>query len=218
VHFERKHVSLPSAVTPIRVAVFDIGDVLFIGHPQTAFFARWARHIGIAPGRLRELLWYGPDIEEANVGAITAEEYCRRCAARLGSDEARVRAIIEDAFSGERLNEELATYIWALRPRIQVVALTNNWSFGRTLIERRGITGLFDLIVSSAEEGVKKPHSRIYEIMLERLGIIPEEAVFVDDSAENIEAARALGIHSIQFCSTEQTILELDVLLSRHSD
>ena len=210
--------SFPNAITPICVAVFDIGDVLFVGHPQAAFFVRWARHLGIAPEKLKELLWYGPDIEEVNIGAITAEEYCQRCAARLGSEEAMVRALIEDAFSGERLNEELTTYIWALRPRIQVVALTNNWSFGRTLIERRSITGLFDLIVSSAEEGVKKPHPRIYEIMLERLGITPEEAVFVDDSAENVEAAHALGIYSIQFCSTEQTISELDALLSRHSD
>jgi putative hydrolase of the HAD superfamily len=208
--------SFPVVFPAIRTAVFDIGGVLFTPHLVNDFYPRWAKQLGVEPERLRELIWIGSDIEAANVGAITAEEYCRRCAVRLGSDEMMILALIEDLFSGEHLNEELATYIGTLKPCIQVVALTNNWSFGRRLIERRGITGLFDLIILSAEEGVKKPHLRIYEIMLERLRIQPEEIVFVDDVGENVEAARVLGIHGIQFCSNEQTISELKALLSQH--
>ena len=123
-------------------------------------------------------------------------------------------ACSSSAFAGEPLNDELAAYARTLRPRVRVAALTNNWSFGRILIRRRGIGDLFDLIVSSAEEGVKKPHARIYQITLERLAIAPTEAVFIDDSAEHVEAARDLGIHSIQFCSTQQTISELEALLT----
>jgi FMN phosphatase YigB (HAD superfamily) len=52
--------------------------------------------------------------------------------------------------------------------------------------------------------------------MLERLDIRPVEAAFIDDNAENVEAARSLGIHSIHFRSTEQTISELDSLLFEH--
>ena len=200
----------------IRAVAFDIGDVLFTPQPQAEFFARWEQRLCIAPGSLCGVLWHGPDIEEANVGIITAEEYCERCAIRLGINAEMVLALIEDAFSGERLNDELVGYIQTLRPHIQIVALTNNWTFCRRLIERRGITKLFDLIVVSAEEGVKKPHSRIYEIMLKRLDITPVKVAFIDDNAENVEAAGSLGIHSIHFCSTEQTISELDALLFEH--
>ena len=126
-----------------------------------------------------------------------------------------MRALVEHAFSGEYLNDELVAYARTLRSRVRVVALTNNWSFCRTLIQRRGITELFDLIVNSAEEGVKKPHARIYQVTLERLAIAPAEAVFIDDSQENVAAARALGIRTIHFCSTRQTIAELEALLAQ---
>lgn len=197
----------------IRAAVFDVGDVLFTPQSQADFLARWEQRLCCAPGSLCKVLWHGPDIEAANVGVITAEEYCRRCAARCHIDERMALSLIEDAFSGERLNDDLVSYIQALKPQTKIIALTNNWSFGRRLIERRGITELFDLIITSADEGVRKPHVRIYEIMLERLDVTPAEVVFVDDNVENVEAARNLGIHSIHFRSTEQTISELDKLL-----
>jgi len=49
-----------------------------------------------------------------------------------------------------------------------------------------------------------KPDAAIYEHTLRKLGTIPERTVFVDDRARNIEAARELGIHAIQFRSIEQ--------------
>jgi hypothetical protein len=51
----------------------------------------------------------------AQIGAISAEEYYRCCAARIGSEEVLVSAIIEDAFSGNSLNQELVTYVGGLR-------------------------------------------------------------------------------------------------------
>jgi putative hydrolase of the HAD superfamily len=206
--------SYSAAFLPVRAVLFDIGGVFF-PWPQPAFFIDWETRLAIEPGQIHQLLWYGPDIEAANIGAITAEEYCRRTAERLGADEVQTRALIETAFSGEHLNDELAAYVRSLHSRVRVAALTNTWSFGRTLIEQRGITGLFDLIVTSAEEGIIKPHRRIYEVTLERLAVSAAEAIFVDDSDENMRAARSVGMQSILFHSTEQTITELEILLAQ---
>lgn len=203
-----------SAEPPVRAVWFDLGGVFF-PWPGSDFFARWEARLGLAPGELHARLWHGPDVEAANVGAITAEEYCRRCAPRLGTDPDRVRELIETAYTGEYLDAALAAYARSLRPRVRVAALTNSWSFGRDLIARSGIGDLFDLVVSSAEEGVRKPDPRIYGITLERLGIAPAEAVFVDDVEENVAAARALGIHSLLFTSTDAAVRELDALLAR---
>jgi hypothetical protein len=82
-----------------------------------------------------------------NIGRISASEFCRRCAERLGSEEAKVCAIVEDAFSGDHLYQELATYIGSLRP-LHGGGLTTTWSFGQSLI-RRGIAGLFDQACTS---------------------------------------------------------------------
>ena len=197
--------------------VFDIGGVFF-PWPSAEFFAPWAVDLGITPERLHHLLWYGPDIDAANIGAITAEEYCRRCSERLRIDQVQVRTLIEGAFSGEHLDDQLTAYARTLRPRVRVAALTNTWSFGRTLIQRRGISDLFDLIVTSAEEGITKPNVRIYQITLGRLSIMPAAAVFIDDSKENVETARALGMRGIQFFSTEQAISEPETLLAHCSN
>jgi HAD superfamily hydrolase (TIGR01509 family) len=53
--------------------------------------------------------------------------------------------------------------------------------------------------VISAEEGVIKPETRIYEIACERAGLTPRDFVFVDDNPPNITAARALGFHVHHF-------------------
>jgi HAD superfamily hydrolase (TIGR01509 family) len=61
------------------------------------------------------------------------------------------------------------------------------------------IADAFDLIVVSGEEKVMKPDPAIYTLTLARLGRQPEEAVFVDDFAHNIEAAQQLGLATIHF-------------------
>ena len=58
---------------------------------------------------------------------------------------------------------------------------------------------LFDLVVDSSEEGVRKPDPRIFQITLERLGgVAPERTVFLDDAPGNVRSARALGVHAIE--------------------
>lgn len=57
---------------------------------------------------------------------------------------------------------------------------------------------LFDVVVDSSEEGVRKPDPRIFHLALERLGdVAPSRAVFLDDYVGNVEAARQLGLHGI---------------------
>jgi len=54
-------------------------------------------------------------------------------------------------------------------------------------------------VVVSGEEGLLKPDPRIFKLALERFALAPEQAVFIDDRAENVEAARAHGIVSHHF-------------------
>ena len=200
----------------IPILVLDIGGVFFLDKTNRAFFSRWAKQTSLDPLKLENLLWFGPDIEQANIGEITAEVYFQRTAKRLGTAPSIIRAIIEDAFCG-KLNNDLVIFVRQLKlKQVRVAALTNNWSFGRELIERQGITDLFDLIITSAEEGVKKPHIGIYQIMLDRLKVEANEVIFVDDTLENIETAQKLGIRSIWFQSTAKTISELKGVFACH--
>ncbi len=57
----------------------------------------------------------------------------------------------------------------------------------------------FDGIIVSGEEKLIKPDHRIYELLLQRFKINAEESLFIDDNPANVQAAREMGIHAIQF-------------------
>lgn len=76
-----------------------------------------------------------------------------------------------------------------------------NWSAEKIKVayERFSFFSHFDGIIVSGEEKIIKPDHRIYEILLQRFGIKAEESLFIDDNPANVEAAKELGIHTIQF-------------------
>jgi len=67
--------------------------------------------------------------------------------------------------------------------------------------------------VFSCNEGVIKPDHRIYQILIERFGLVPEECVFLDDSKTNVIAAQTAGMNAIHFENYEQASKELEELL-----
>jgi putative hydrolase of the HAD superfamily len=77
--------------------------------------------------------------------------------------------------------------------------VTNNIKeYGEAWRGQLPVEELFDCIVDSSHEGVRKPDPAIYRLALERVGVVdPARAVFLDDFEANVLAARALGMHGI---------------------
>ncbi|CAI4221147.1 unnamed protein product [Auanema sp. JU1783] len=77
-------------------------------------------------------------------------------------------------------------------------------------------TSVFDVVVESCIEGVMKPDQKIYKIMSDRLGLEPNELVFLDDLKENCEAAVALGWQAIQvdLSKEDEAVEKLESLLN----
>jgi putative hydrolase of the HAD superfamily len=67
----------------------------------------------------------------------------------------------------------------------------------------------FDLLVWSYQLRVAKPDAAIYRYALERLGTRPEETLFVDDKAENVETAVAMGMKGLVFSTVEKLRADL---------
>ncbi|KAI6196495.1 Bifunctional epoxide hydrolase 2 [Aphelenchoides besseyi] len=74
---------------------------------------------------------------------------------------------------------------------------------------------IFDVVVESAREGVRKPDPKIYEIMLERIGKKAEECIFIDDLKQNVDAAANLGFIGIHLANedSEAAVKKLEELL-----
>jgi len=83
---------------------------------------------------------------------------------------------------------------------VRLLALTN-WSAETFPIGRQRFPFLdwFEGIVVSGAEKQVKPARAIYELLLQRYRVDPERAVFIDDSAANVEGARRAGLHAIHF-------------------
>ena len=75
------------------------------------------------------------------------------------------------------------------------------------------ILDLFDVVFCSGDEGVVKPESAAFETTLGRLEVAPEQAVFIDDTLEHVEAARKVGLHAILFTTAEELKNKVDDLL-----
>jgi putative hydrolase of the HAD superfamily len=112
-------------------------------------------------------------------------------------------------------NVEILDYYRGLRSRgIRLAICTNNvreWE--AQWRSKLPIDELFEFVVDSAFVGTRKPEPEIYAIVLERIGLPPPACVFVDDVDVNVAAARAAGMHAVQFVDTAQTIADLERLL-----
>ena len=100
----------------------------------------------------------------------------------------------------------------------RVACITNNVKSGqgpgmaatRERAQRMAeVMSLFDLVVESSVEGVRKPNPRIYQITCERLGVAPERAVFLDDLGINLKPAREMGMRTIKVLHEDQAIDDL---------
>jgi epoxide hydrolase-like predicted phosphatase len=69
---------------------------------------------------------------------------------------------------------------------------------------------LFDVIVFSSEVGVCKPDPHIFQCALEQLGVDASATVFIDDRENNVNGAKALGIHAIQYKNRNQALTALN--------
>src|SRR3546814_16059952 len=68
---------------------------------------------------------------------------------------------------------------------------------------------LFSGVVISGAEGMKKPDRRIYDLLIGRFALTPARTLFIDDRADNAQAARDAGWQAIVFTSAEELAAEL---------
>lgn len=112
--------------------------------------------------------------------------------------------IKEWLFSRREANIELLDLLHRLKPEIKLAILNNGIkTLFHGYLDKYNIKEEFDVLVNSAEEGVKKPDPKIYLITCERLGVKPEECFFIDDDQKNLESAEKVGMKSIYFTNVD---------------
>lgn len=176
--------------------VFDLGGVLFARRRSecTQDFIDFFAFI-----RQEELphFWVEYDRGTATLDEV-ADELCRR----NGCDRAKCDEYLRSAIDLQRPIEATERLIGELKQAgYKLYVLSNMSCEFIDFLRRFPVYRHFDGEVVSCEEHTVKPESRIYEILLERYDLSPDETLFIDDRRVNIEAAEALGIHGHLFDS-----------------
>jgi epoxide hydrolase-like predicted phosphatase len=188
----------------VQAVLFDFGGV-FMASPFTAVRA-FGESQGIDPDRVLAILFGAYDrdtdhpwhrLERGELSLIDA----RQAIMELGAPEHRIDLFA--ALSSLRDPSIREDVVQAARDAralgVKTAIVTNNIrEFGDSWRAMLPVAELFDVVVDSAHEGVRKPDPRIFQMTLERLGgIAPEAAVVLDDFTGNVAAAERIGMQGI---------------------
>jgi glucose-1-phosphatase len=180
----------------LKAVIFDLGRVLIdYNHSQTL-----AAVAAISQGDAEQIrALYAEIAEAAGTGALDAGQIHEFFVARAGIPADP--ALFQQAFCASMGRIEVAlAYAVELqgRPGVTVGVISNtNAAHVEWLDEHVPELDELDLVMMSNEVGLEKPDPAIFELALELLEVTPHQALFVDDVAENVQAACALGMAGI---------------------
>ncbi|KAI0829851.1 phosphatase yihX [Trametes gibbosa] len=182
-----------------RTLILDLGDVLFSWSAET--------NTSISPQLLRALM-SAPTWHDYERGRFSQTECFERIGREFSVEPSAVDEAFKQARESLRPNEDLLALVRELKAqfdgRLRVFALSNiSLPDYEYILKLPTDWSIFDKVFASAVLGERKPDLVAYQKVVEDTGIDPATAVFVDDRIENVEAARALGIHGIVFNKQE---------------
>ncbi len=196
----------------IRAVYFDMGGVLLRSESK-AGRRKWESCLGLAEGALSPIVFENRVSALATLGRASTDQVWAEVGRLLALADAPLAELRADFFAGDAFDVDLLAFVRGLRPRYKTGLISNAWPDARAATRLRLNATVFDLLVFSGEEGVQKPDPEIFRRSLARLGATPEEAIFVDDVAVNVDAARGMGMAGIHFLNPAQARGEVEALL-----
>ncbi|MDQ1050293.1 HAD family phosphatase [Streptomyces sp. V4I2] len=209
--------------TPITTVVVDYGGVLT--NPLEETFAAFASAVGVPVADLRDAFAKATarhgrsPMADLETGRCTESEMVERVLVELpdgrGQGLLDGRDFAELWFSARTVNEPMVSFVRSLRQNgYRTALLTNNVAeWGPRWRAQLPVDELFDLVVDSSAEGVRKPDPEIYRRLLERLPAASHECLFLDDLEENCSTASDLGMFAVPFTTTDEAIDHIFAML-----
>lgn len=190
----------------IRAFIFDAGDILYYRPQRGRRFAAFLKEIGLEPNpnfsQQKKAIQF-----QAYRGQISHEEYREAVVKIYGLTEPNLvergkQALIEDD-GNVAFFEGVAETLHQLKDQGYLLGIVtdtaNTISAKLKWFERGGFGRVWDSIISSMDVGTRKPDPKIYEAVLQQLGLSPNQAIFVGHKASELNGARAIGMPTVAF-------------------
>lgn len=198
--------------------LFDLGGVV-LGSPLQAI-RLYAQSLGFEPNAINRVVahtapagaWSRLERGEIDLERFYAdfEADCREAGLEIDA-----RSMMKAMAGAAGPRPIMLTAIARLRAAgFRTGALTNNWAHSDGNADgTRALRGHFEIFVESSVEGLRKPDLAIYELACRRLGVAPEEVIFLDDIGGNLKPARALGMATIKVDDPHTALEALSALV-----
>jgi putative hydrolase of the HAD superfamily len=196
----------------VRGLLLDFGGVLTTNVFDS--FRQFCADEGLDPDAIKRLFKEDPRaqalVRGLETSALTEDEFGERFGALLEIEHRP--GLVDRMFGHIRPDDEMLAAVRRARAAGIKTGLISN-SMGAGTYDRSVFPELFDGVVISGDEGIHKPQPEIFHLGAERIGLPPEECVFVDDLRENCEAAEAVGMTAVLHRGADGTLPELERLL-----
>lgn len=176
-------------------------------------FGAFCTEAGLEPDRLARAFREDRDFRELLIaleeGKAQEAVFEERFGALLGVPHA---GLIDRLFARVGPDAAMIGAVRAARAAgIRTALVSNSW--GTSRYDQAMLDELFDGIVISGVEGIRKPAPQMYRLGAERAGVAPEACVFVDDLPFNLPPAAELGMATVHHLEAASTVPELERLL-----
>jgi epoxide hydrolase-like predicted phosphatase len=198
----------------IRAIIFDMGGVIILTCDDSSRVAL-ARQLGVSTEELIKAVFSSESAIRSEAGEINKNDHWKNVLRSFGKDSVKnVIPFHEAFFAGDCIDKELMEFIHSLKKQYKIGFLSNAFKGAREWVEGHfHFLDAFDLTIFSYEVKLRKPDPRIYRLICDRLAVRPEEAIFIDDLAVNVEGARLAGLHAIQYINKVQLKTQLADIL-----
>jgi len=200
----------------IDAVLWDFGGVLTTS-PFEAF-NRFEAERGLPRDFIRTINATNPETNawaQFESSAISLEEFDTAFAEEASAQGHQVMGSEVVALLSGDVRPRMVEMLKLCKESFSVACITNNVKSGQgpgmardseRAAAVQDVMALFDLVVESSIEGIRKPNPAIYQLTCERLNVSPERTVFLDDLGINLKPARALGMQTIKVLDEAQAI------------
>ena len=194
----------------IKSVIFDWGGVL-IEDPAPGLTRYCAK--ALCAAREDYIKAHSTFADDFHKGLICEDVFWEKICSELNVPKPKVRSLWTEAFQAAYVpRADMFSTAASLKENGYRTAVLSNTEAPAMQYFLQQRYDMFDVLVFSCAEGVKKPNRKIYELTLKKLGSGPEQAIFIDDKQEYIDGAKEVGINTVLFQNIDQVKDELGQL------
>ncbi|MBD3354619.1 HAD-IA family hydrolase [Candidatus Woesearchaeota archaeon] len=189
----------------IKGIIFDYGGVLSPPGSLRPICEKFAPEYGVDIEKMHKILvknWH-----KARIAKISDEEFWKNLAYFLGTDKDSFK---KDFLKYPQFDERFFELINNLKNRYRIGLLSNHirsW-LGKD-IKEKNLKDIFDVIVTSYDAKLAKPDIKIFELIVKKMKLKPEECIYIDDQEKNMHPSSKMGMYSILYTDFNQLKKEL---------